>query len=250
MKRPGALIAVAAILALVLAGCARTTYAPVADRSFRYGSDSSGIYEVQKGDTLYSIAWHHGLDHRDLARWNGISPPYIIYPGDELRLTPPPANARKHASVASRRDPQPAKRPIAAHSKPPVQAQHAAEPYKWQWPAHGKLVRTFSKSFQGKQGIDIAGSPGQPIHAAAGGRVVYSGDGLVGYGNLLIIKHDSHYLTAYAYNRKLLVKEGDRVRAGQVIARMGAGTDSNAELHFELRRDGKPVDPLRYLPPR
>ena len=107
------------------------------------------------------------------------------------------------------------------------------------------------QELSGEAGYRYRGFAGsKPIHAAAGGRVVYSGNGLVGYGNLLIIKHDSHYLTAYAYNRKLLVKEGDRVRAGQVIARMGAGTDSNAELHFELRRDGKPVDPLRFLPPR
>lgn len=235
-------------MVLVLAGCARSTYAPVADRSFRYGTASGDYYTVQKGDTVYSIAWHHGLDEKALARWNGISPPYLIHPGDRLRLTPPSRHSRHAASA-------PPRHPAPTTSHPPgAQNAHAAGddggPYRWQWPAKGKLVRTFSKSFQGKQGIDIAGKPGEPVRAAAGGRVVYSGNGLVGYGNLLIIKHDRHYLTAYAYNRKLLVKEGDRVRAGQEIAQMGKGTDDGAELHFELRRDGKPVDPLKFLPPR
>jgi lipoprotein NlpD len=120
----------------------------------------------------------------------------------------------------------------------------------WRWPVEGKVVRGFSAASQGKQGIEIAGAHGQPVRAASGGRVVYSGNGLRGYGNLLIVKHNGRYLTAYGYNSRLLVKEGDTVTAGQEIALMGSGTDRDAGLHFELRRDGRAVDPLTYLPKR
>jgi lipoprotein NlpD len=120
----------------------------------------------------------------------------------------------------------------------------------WRWPVDGKIIRRFSANGSGKQGIELDGRVGESIFAASGGRVVYAGNGLRGYGNLVIVKHDAHYLTAYGYNSALLVKEGERVKAGQKIATMGIGPGSAAALHFELRRDGKPVDPLDYLPKR
>ncbi len=253
MKAPNLRLLAAWALALaVLSGCAGDTYAPVSDRTARASGDSrDGRYEVVRGDTLYSIAFRLGVDHRDLARWNNISSPYIIYPGQTLRLSASGGAATRTASA-----PQPApgasrqtsrtqqtrpNRP-AASSSPPASRSNG-----WAWPVEGEVVKTFSADADGKQGINIAGSEGESIKAAAAGRVVYSGSGLVGYGNLVIIKHSGDFLTAYGYNRELLVSEGEDVRQGQTIARMGT-SGGRALLHFELRQDGNPVDPQRFLP--
>jgi lipoprotein NlpD len=208
---------------------------------------NSQLYRVHTGETLYAIAWRYNLDYRDLARWNGIASPYTIHPGQELTLTDPallpesrrPAASSSRPSVVSDRRPRSA---VGAETKPAL-----PPPSKWIWPTRGQVVQTFQGQQSIAQGIDIAGSAGQDVLASADGKVVYSGSGLAGFGQLIIIKHNDTYISAYGHNRKLLVDEGAEVKAGQKIAEMGK-LEGNARLHFEIRRQGKPVDPLKYLP--
>jgi lipoprotein NlpD len=272
--------AIILLIGLSLAACGTATVAPVQERvpsaGRARGKVVDGYYVVARDDTLYSIAWNQQLDYKDLARWNGIDRPYVIYPGDRLRLSSPPpgqAPSTAAAAVAKRSDPIPSPmtrvQPTPA-SPPPVstQAPSVARPLDpppesvvvqdaearvdgkalWQWPARGQIIRTFPHKGGGKKGIVIAGQAGQPIRAAADGKVVYSGSGLVGYGKLIILKHNNAFLSAYAHNRKLLVSEGERVEAGQIIAEMGSTGTDRPMLHFEIRHAGQPVDPLAYLP--
>ena len=210
------------LICLLLVGCTPT----IVEYSAR-------VHVVQSGETLQTIAWRHGLDTRDLARWNGLDNPDLIFVGQRLSLTPsePPRTA-----VARSAPTQP--RPL-----PPPPALPAPT---WRWPVQGPLVSTYG-SGSGK-GIGIGGEMGQEIRAAAPGRVVYAGNGLVGYGQLLIIKHNDTYLSAYGHNDRLVVAEGDTVERGQVIAAMGMGPGRQPQLHFEIRRNGTPVDPLGHLP--
>lgn len=234
---------------LTLQGCGGSPLAPVSDRTAHTVAPPTyrpAYHIVTKGDTLYSISWAYGYDYRDVARWNGIARPYRIYPGEKIRLRPP---AAPRHSVAMRHRP-PAKPQRARPTKPRKRTHVARHVGAWTWPAKGPLLERFSADDPGKKGIDIGGRPGQPIRAAAAGEVVYSGSGLIRYGKLIIIKHNHVYFSAYAHNQKLLVKEGARVRAGQEIARMGSTGTTRTMLHFEIRRDGKPVNPLRYLPKR
>lgn len=217
------------------------------------GTRQAQIHVVQKGDTLYSIAFACGEDVRTVASWNHLRPPYTIYPNQVLRLTaPPPAlninRQNKVASSASR--PRVSQKPSTQIAK--VTPPKSSNPQKisWQWPTNGKIISTYSVRDVGKKGLDIAGRSGQPIYAAASGTVVYSGNGLRGYGRLIIIKHSDTFFSAYAHNRKILVKEDQKVNKGQHIADMGSTEADRPLLHFEVRRDGKPVDPLRYLPRR
>jgi len=201
---------------------------------------------VRKGDTLYSIARYQGLNHKQLARWNALSAPYAIYPGKTLKLRPPATSYKAKAQSQISR-----KKPVTAVKNATVASKSLPKRVKvWQWPAKGKLVKTFNARDTNRKGIGIAGNRGQSIKAAAGGKVVYSGNGLIHYGNLVIIKHSNSFLSAYAHNRTLLVKEGDQVRVGQTIAQMGTIENGRARLHFEIRKSGKPVNPLRYLPKR
>lgn len=197
-----------------------------------------GEYRVQRGDTLYSIAFRNNLDFRELARWNGIGADYRISVNQLLRLTKPPSGT---VIVA-----QP---PPATASSVEIPAPMPALPlgFEWTWPTRGALVRGFAPA-QGSKGLDITGDVGQPVFAAAPGRVVYSGNALKGYGELIIIKHDEVHLSAYGYNRKRHVVEGDVVTSGQPIGELGVGPESKPLLHFELRARGKPVDPSKYLP--
>jgi lipoprotein NlpD len=219
------------------------------------------LYRVNKNDTLYAIAWRYGLDYRELASWNDIRPPYIIHPGQELILIDPqrlPAQRRAkfdspsaHRTVRRQSQTRAAKASQPAPPLSPSTAEPELPPPKaFQWPADGKIIATFQESKSGSQGIDIMAKPGLPVRAAAGGKVVYSGNGLNGYGNLLIVKHNDTYLSAYAHNSKLLVKEGDMVESGQQIGEIGMIDASTAGLHFEIRKQGKPVNPLKYLPKR
>ena len=221
---------------------------------------------VNKGDTLYSIAWNYGFDYRDVAAWNSINPPYVIHPGQRIQLS-------SKSAVASSISAQPTQTPDTALTPGPiiikrkpgtdeavrlepapapdttpalVQLPLPAESFTWSWPTQGSIVK--SDTPVAKNGIDIAGKSGQQINASAPGEVVYSGSGLLGYGKLIIIKHNDTFLSAYAHNSELLVKEGDRVRGGQNIALMGEKTNGTAFLHFEIRKNGQPVDPLKYLP--
>ncbi len=253
--------------------------------------DQNGRHIVQKGDTLFAIAFQNGLDYRDLAFWNNLTSPDVIKVGQVLRLTPPDdsvGRARGVETIALRDNALATPKPIqevsvltepkaqrlpysdanwsAMNSKP--SAEEAARNQKttpssanvptstvlqgdqddWLWPADGPLLGSFGQA--GGKGIDIAGQMNSSVIAAAPGKIVYSGSGLRGYGKLLIVKHSGEFLTAYAHNQALLVKEGDWVKAGQRIAEMGNTDSERVKLHFEIRQYGKPLDPLKYLPER
>lgn len=219
---------------------------------------SGKTYKVEKGDTLFAIAWRAGKDFRQLASWNRIRAPHTIYPGQTLRLTPPPATSKKKTTKAAPPKKTTAKTSVKQSSKPTAktvtgkqepQAQTSGRLH-WAWPTQGRVASTFSTKEQTRQGIKIAGKDGQAITAAEKGKIVYSGSGLIGYGRLIIIKHNDNYLSAYGHNRQLLVKEGDQVAKGDRIAEMGRSNDGKPMLHFEIRRVGKPVDPLPLLPQR
>lgn len=203
-------------------------------------------YRVRRGDTLFGIAWQNGVDFRQMARWNGIRAPYRIYPGQTLRMVPPPAT-RRPPPVVSRKEKPVVRKPSVKPSREPATA---ARKLVWRWPANGRITATFHPTDPLRKGLKIAGNSGSDIVAAERGRVVYSGSGLIGYGRLIIVKHNDKYLSAYGHNRKILVKEGDQVTKGQKIAEMGNANNGKPLLHFEIRRDGKPVDPQRLLPRR
>lgn len=208
---------------------------------------------VMKGDTLYSIAWRYGFDYRNVARWNNISGKYVIYPGQFIRLKPQKKSTSqlKPGPIVSKNKKAQEKqiasaKGTAVKKQRPVAKSQSTTKISWQWPTSGKLVKLNTPT--SKKGVDIQGRAGQKITAAAGGDVVYSGSGLLGYGKLIIIKHNENYLSAYAHNEKLFAREGDKVKAGQQIASMGLGSKGRPLLHFEIRKDGSPVDPLRHLP--
>ena len=245
-------------------------------------------YRVQAGDTLYAIGFRNQLDYHDLANWNGIGMDYKIRVGQVLRLAPPADGGPLTHPLAGPQPVMSAPRPVLATGEPtPITAPTpAAVPpavvvaapgpgpvttppretppvlmpppknvpigpvtVRWQWPASGPIYRSFNPD-AGSKGLDIGGDVGQPVLAVAAGKVVYSGSALKGYGELVIVKHDETYLSAYGYNRRRLVKEGDVVQPGQTIAELGVGPEQKAELHFEIRENGKPVDPMRFLPAR
>jgi lipoprotein NlpD len=217
---------------------------PVRVSQPRYGA----VAVVQRGQTVYRIATENGITALDLALWNDIPPPYTIHPGQRLRLYPGGQRGVATARpVAPRPSPAPASRMPAAPA--PVVAP-AASSIGWRWPADGSVIATFLTGDPTRQGIDIAGAGGQPVRAAGDGVVVYSGSGLVGYGELVIVKHNDQWLSAYGHNRARLVNEGQLVKAGQQIAEMGRSGAARDMLHFEIRYNGKPVDPLAYLPKR
>lgn len=206
----------------------------------------SGHYLVQPGDTLSEIASRYGMDYRVLARYNGLPYPYVIRAGDKLSLQ------QRSSSVSGATRNQPASRRAAdAASRSPSRAAHSSSTSAaWRWPASGGIGRRFSEVGTVHKGVDINGQLNQLVLAAKAGEVLYAGSGLKAYGLLVIIKHDERYLSAYAYNRKVFVREGDRVKRGQKIAQMGIRKDGKVGLHFEIRRDGRPIDPIKYLPQR
>jgi lipoprotein NlpD len=210
---------------------------------------NSQLYRVHPGETLYAIAWRYNLDYRELAGWNNIPAPYIIHPGQELTLADPALLPESHRPAVSSKATSSGnvKKEVAGKKKPAQPQPALPPPRKWIWPTHGKVVQTFQGQQSIAQGIDIAGVLGQDVSASADGRVVYSGSGLAGFGQLIIIKHNDTYISAYGHNRSLLVREGEEVKAGQKIAEMGK-LQGAPRLHFEIRRQGKPVDPLKYLP--
>lgn len=205
----------------------------------KYGQSAT----VQRGQTLYRIASDNGIVASDLAAWNGIAAPYTIYPGQSLKLYPPGGARPAGTTVATGRPAAPA--PVTAVA--PVAAPVKSD-INWRWPAEGQVVGRFVAGDAANQGVDIAGNGGDAVRASADGVVVYSGAGLVGYGELIIVKHSEAWLSAYGHNRKRLVNEGQNVKAGQQIAEMGRSGASRDMLHFEIRYNGKPVDPLGYLP--
>lgn len=232
---------------------------------------TNGSYVVQRGDTLYSIAVAFGQDYRDLARWNNLEDPGKLAVGQTLRVVPPEGEtpgvvvgvvAVNPSAPTEMRPLEPTPLPLPPAAPAPQTTEPAAPPKPapaptqpasvesgllWQWPAAGKVIEPFA---EGRKGIGIAGAEGDPVLAAGDGEVVYSGSGLRGYGNLVIIKHSDDFISAYAHNRQILVKQGQAVRRGQKIAELGKTDTTTPKLHFEIRHRGKPVDPLRYLPPR
>ncbi|MEW5248728.1 peptidoglycan DD-metalloendopeptidase family protein [Microbulbifer sp. 2201CG32-9] len=251
-------ILITALTLFALVGC--SGYLAPTSSLEQPSSDRINTHLVSKGETLYSIAWRYGKDYRDLAAINGIAPPYLIRPGQRLQL-----EGRKYASVPS---PTPTKKSktsakkagpaavpkrkntklLTSKKKRPAAPGRVAAKIRWHWPARGQLINGFRAGDPLRKGVDIAGEKGDSVVAAANGTVIYAGSALRGYGKLLIVKHSGEYLSAYAHNDKLLVGEGSAVKAGQRIAELGSsGTDRN-KLHFEIRRNGQPVDPLAYLP--
>jgi len=260
----------------------------------------STVIQVQPGDTLYALGFKYNLDYKKLASYNDIDAPYTIFPGQKIRLTPPPKAASTQRSqvitqpikttpiigtTTAQQKPaannstttnnppakQPAKQPVSTPQKPPTtQSKQVASVARdsaisatkaqtidqaklktsltWSWPTKGKLLSTFLASNPARKGISIGGSEGQKIMAAEQGVVVYSGNGLLGYGELIIIKHNDTYLSAYGHNRKRMVKEGEMVNKGQKIAELGSSGTNVNNLHFEIRKNGEPVNPLNYLP--
>lgn len=272
-------IACAALAALVLVGCSRSatvrpdraqsrpaTTRPAAPvRAPRPGE----TVVVKRGDTLYRIATRFGLSPLDVAMWNRIPAPYTIYPGQRLRLTAPDGRTASTTTPPASRPPAttptpaPVTRPPGggtattggATSRPPTPPTTpppapVSSPFTWRWPADGAIVSRYVAGDPTRQGIGIGGQSGAPVRAAADGVVVYSGAGLVGYGELVIIKHDDQWLSAYGHNRARLVNEGQRVKAGEQIAEMGRTGAARDMLHFEVRFNGRPLDPLQFLPKR
>jgi lipoprotein NlpD len=247
-------LAVVAAMAM-LAGCSSTVIREGGARTAPHVSTPKpgASVVVRRGDNLYRLAVNNGISPLDLAMWNRIPPPYTIYPGQRLRLYPD-GGARPAAASSATRPPTTGSRrpPVMPTQAPPQPAPPppSASAVAWRWPADGQIVGRYAAGQPTRQGIDIAGSAGQPVRAAADGVVVYSGAGLVGYGELIIVKHDEQWLSAYGHNRSRLVNEGARVNAGQQIAEMGRTGAARDMLHFEIRYNGKPVDPLSYLPRR
>jgi lipoprotein NlpD len=211
------------------------------------------FHTVKAGETLYSIAWTYGYDYKVVAGWNDIGPPYTIHVGQRIRVAPPPefnARAAMHGYPSFKPKDRSGNLSHKQRHNGVKDNNKLDVAIDWQWPVNGKVVRNYSVAGNGNKGVDIAGDFNQPVYAAAGGEVVYSGSGLRGYGNLIIIKHSELYLSAYAHNNKLLVKEGETLKKGTQIATMGNSDSETVMLHFEIRRDGKPVDPLSFLPKR
>ncbi len=267
MSRAGMWGVAALMAALVLSGCAnKGRPAPVEDRSaseMRSGikllpgaenAGKPGYYTVKPGDTLIRIGMDNGQSWRDIVRWNRLENPNLIETGQVLRVQPPvqdaPMVARPMAPMGAASAPvSPASAPTAAapaKAAGPAAAEGVEEALSFQWPVRGNLIAGFDEAKN--KGLDIAGKAGDPVLAAADGRVVYAGAGLRGYGNLIILKHNNTYLTAYAHNQSLLVKEDQVIKRGQKIAEMGNSDADQVKLHFEIRRQGKPVDPAKYLP--
>ncbi len=260
-------------LIIVLEGCS-TTYAPVEHRNTtsydvkkKYAGKIPTYHIVRKGDTLYSIAWRYGQDYKSLAYRNKIKAPYRIYVGNKLRLTTRRTTA-KSSQAKTKSDTKYSyknktaykstkKMPVKSTSNKSTGKKRTTNAKKtiysgskrlsWNWPVKGKVIQYYAPK-NGKKGIDISAAKGTLVKSSEAGKVVYSGQGLVGYGRLIIIKHNDTFLSAYAHNQNLLVNEGQLVKKGQSIAQLGRSGTDRYKLHFEIRKNGKPVNPMSYLP--
>jgi lipoprotein NlpD len=253
----------AVLLVLPILGCGTgSNYAPLEDRS-KTPFSFNKHHIVSKGETLYSIAWRYNLNVRGLAVTNKIVSSYIIRPGDKLLLNDQAkvTSSRQYPPIIAQSAPVKApKKPVVppaksvrpmGNNRTPIDSD-IKHPFRWQWPSNNRISKLFSTKSPQHKGIDLLGVLREPVYAANSGKVVYAGSGLAGYGNLLILKHGDRYLSAYAHNSRLLVNEGQRVNVGQKIAEMGdTGTSTHiVKLHFEIRRDGKPVNPIDLMPKR
>lgn len=238
------------VLLALLSGCAEMVRWTTPERPIQTWPEGelpelpigSGEYRVQPGDTLYAIAFRNNVEVGQLAEWNKLEG-NLIRPGQVLRLRPPssagPDNGVRTYPIGTT--------PPEIAATPP--APEVRLSLKWHWPSNGSVLRRFAPA-QGLKGLDIAAPAGEPVLAAAAGKVVYSGAALKGYGELIIVKHDDVYLSAYGYNRRRLVREGDSVTPGQQIGEVGVGPEQKTALHFEIRERGKPIDPEKLLPNR
>ncbi|ARG99943.1 peptidoglycan DD-metalloendopeptidase family protein [Legionella micdadei] len=241
-------LCVLALIILLTACTTRQSLAPVVELKWKPHNPNQTTHIVQRGETLYAVAFRYDLDYRQLAAINRLHRPYALRVGQVLRVR----------GIAPRTQFLPAKpmriQQSVTRAKPnkyfyPKTRQYrsvAAQGQHWIWPVNGRVAARFAPQ-QGKKGIDIAGKKGEKIRASSGGVVAYAGSGLSGYGNLIIIKHNDQYLTAYGNNSKNIVKEGQSVKAGQIIAEMGVIDRKYWGVHFEIRKAGKPVNPLDYL---
>jgi len=272
-------ISIIVIYLLILTACGHHQPAPIEEHSasgIKREMSEDGHYYVRTGDTLYAIAFNFNVDPSELARWNGVSSPYVIYPGQKIQLTAPRSESRtSEVKISTVKTPgqattravtspnqsatqktapvKPASTPVASASNTidtsrKTASSISADPQNWKWPTNGRVVRSYVAGDPARNGLDIAGKEGQPITATAAGQVVYSGNGLIGYGELIIIKHSEKMLSAYAHNKVRLVKEGEQISGGHKIAEMGRNPSGDQLLHFEIRVNGKPVNPLAYLP--
>lgn len=239
------------LLLSTLNGC--TGFVSV-EQKFDPVSEGRNTHIVQKSETLFSLAWRYGWDYKALASANNIGYPYTIYPGQKLTVrhgdyASAPAVSSHSKNLTKNKSIKNSQGPSAYKNSPQApKSEVSASDLNWSWPAKGELIAKFSTKSPTNKGIDISGSLGESVFAAAAGSVVYAGSGLLGYGNLVIIKHDDQFLSAYAHNKELLVKENQEVKAGQTIAEIGSSGTDKVKLHFEIRHKGKPVDPLKYLP--
>lgn len=278
------------LFAVLLSGCVAPAPAPVRDgtpppprAAAPEAPSATGqpVHVVRPGDTLLGIARNYGVSTKDLIAWNQLVDPNQIHVGQEIRVGPPVDTTTQPIAIAKpievepgmesavapvRQQPRGGKQPYSDEAwaalqpksalplppppspAPPAENGTTTSDPVWLWPANGQIIATFDEA--SNKGLDIAGKPGDSVIASAGGKVVYSGSGLRGYGKLVIIKHDANYLTAYAHNQQLLVKEGDSVTKGQRIAELGSTDADRPKLHFEIRKQGRPVDPMKYLPAR
>ncbi len=224
--------------------------APVNDAWFHHQAQNN-VHTVSRKETLYAIAWRYDLDYRDLAAYNRLQAPYELRIGQQLHLP-----KSKEITITAQQLPLPSAELSVKnefHTTPPTKFKIPPSPVtlypvsRWQWPlAHAKIISTFS--LKRNKGIDLSALKGAPVYASAAGVIAYSGDGIRGYGNLIIVKHNDEYFSAYGHNERLWVREGQRVKQGQRIASLGHWKKGRGRLHFEIRRAGKPVDPLRFLP--
>jgi len=258
----------------LLAGCSASQYAPVQELGYSAAELSAGnrvqsapeSYQVRPGDTMFAIAWRFGWDYKKLAKANGIGSPYTIYVGQVVYFNDTNSNFLVSQSVSkgsvkkpvvsakkTTYTPKPSVTEIAASTeKIPTKVKEKAyegpSSVKWVWPIRGELLQKFSNKGSAFHGIDLSSSLGKSVKAASSGIIVYAGSGIQGYGKLVVVKHNNTFLSAYAYNSRILVVEGATVDAGQIIAEVGKGPQLDPRLHFEIRKNGKPVNPLRYLP--
>lgn len=238
LKRNGLGMAMLLCVGLLLAGCS-------GNKSSGSGSYSGAVYTVKRGDTLYRISRSTGTSVKELARLNGISPPYTIEVGQKLRL-----GGSKKASAKTSKKSTSKTAAVRPSSSVPQSSWPPVGQRCWRWPASGKVILPYSAADGGNKGIDIAAARGTPVYAAGAGKVVYVGNQLRGYGNLIMIKHSEDYITAYAHNDTMLVNNGQSVKAGQKIATMGSTDAASVRLHFQIRYRATAIDPLRYLPPQ
>ncbi|NVK23696.1 MAG: peptidoglycan DD-metalloendopeptidase family protein [Gammaproteobacteria bacterium] len=261
------------LIVFILSACTtRNTPAPISNISSlpnyqvrTKGSIASDSYTVKTGETLYSIAWRAGIDFRQLARINNINKPYQIFPGQQLSLQGQVASASRSQSSNNNNVKSKNHKKTIANKKSEEYGktqqdqkdikQTKQDPFpskvrRWRYPSEGNIIETYSSRENGHNGFDFGGKAGDPIIAAADGKIVYAGSALRGYGNLVIVKHNDDYLSAYAHNRKIKVNEDDWVKAGQLIAEMGDTGSDKVKLHFEIRYRGRAVNPSKYLPKR